>query len=1748
MKLKLWKIFSLLLCLIVSLDVIGAKGWAEKDPKRVIVERMPISGLYGKKCGPQIKEIFVKALPHEKKLYSKRYFINKRIPLQVTAYYTYIREALARNERTGKVLAAELSDCTPKPSALQYPYEVEVVEVRGGKIYPVPGNLWEAGPGWVLIKKQGRYRIRVRLAGYQGKPVKDPYKDPNPFRLGWAYSPLITVYDPAKDRGSGSKVLVDMLIQAPGQSAPFTENNIYFDGKCNNQPFKVCGRCDRTIEFSAYARWGVLEEESEGGGTLRSLSRRPLPYRKAIWELVDRRTGKILTTLKGSQVFHFRPKEYGDGRYLLYAYSVEQYQGKLGIQNFFGRHPARTYIQVQNCGITGVHTEAKKPGTPKSAMLTRKKGQDLAKKVPKTIKVEIPRFDRLKKTLVVEKKKLTLQVKAPSPPSSKPKLSKVCESLEKSILERRRRLRVPCDHVVHIMNQLLALAERVPQTVKLLSEKQKEIARLEEAWYKPYKEFSQEYTRVIAKAQKYIIPPQVLSQFKRRSSVGTAPVIGDGLPPTAFLYNIRKIVEAKALDEAQVKVLTKWARQRRKDLARLKSQNAKLTSLNQEINRLGKSLLHDIQLFHNLQYTLKRLYCSGTYEHCLGLPLKSYCGRTVGYTVELIPREHLKKDQNTNQRGGPDFSRQSTAPSPLNIPGLNLRIDLSPRDLALLTRKASMLDVPKRPKRWRLKGDGIWQLVHDRKLMQAVLKAKELETYANCEFGVVMDSIVAKGLETMGALGVKELSPEKIQKIQKYLRKYNPYAKAQGFVKRTGKALVSYVGNMFKGLYTAVAKVPVHKLPNFYEAVGMMFKMTADNLVKAYMGATRYAGNYYAAINKLQEWDKKYPNPEISPPQINAQYVATALVALGAEKKIEESFEAGVHGALDLLSLISSAKDISKVMKMFKVNRETALLLQKTAAGSKEALSQVQRLAETYKTVSKAELRLAELRQARVVRAREFLQDVMQQKKMMQEQAHIMEDFLIRQRQNMHRSGPFQEKFRIKTKDGQEIAVGERISEGTFKEVYEAQDPSKVVQILKVSGKKLEFNLESMKLSAKALEEAGIPYPKFQIQKLSDGRVALITDRIAQSMVIKDVSKWTAEHKAAFAMMLKRLNQKGYVFLDAKPPNVYFFRDAQGVLHCGVIDVDAIGKWGKVREIGGVKVTAEQAQAFMTYGKKIKGLDIISPNNIQARAGIAYEATPSWFREKYGNLPMSNAPTKLSGEFFAKTPQELTTTLNQSASEFIKSLRASRALDTNTLKSLEKTLIRGNITQETVKELQKTLQLSAEEVAQLKKIAELSKLEKTLSRTVNQAKNEISTVEKTLAKEASLAKKEGSTLTNKITEAEKTQKQLAKETSVKKVLKTEKGEDLALGEELGRGVRGIVYLNAKDPSKVVKISESIVSLKAEKEASEILKKAGIEHTEILETGKLKDGSYFSVQRRLKPEEIPAEKLIKMQGGKLTPEQQLALLELIDKLNRHGILYGDLKPANIYFRKVDGGWVAGILDKGGIRELKGQLVFQKAKLRDGRVMYLLKKGPGETQGGLEIKVTPDFLEVYGDFLKKLGKYEIVRKTLKAGKPVFLKEDIAKKWIRYVQSLQVHGITPPKGVGIKEAQQMAIKMAMDKIVSITNEGAWGNWVTRYGLNREWLNLYLREGSKAIKTLKKDVAVRKIEEAVSQMTIQSKKISQGLEETRKVIHQQLQKIEKALQEKEARLKTPLPKHKSLGFIQKRLEEISYYMALAA
>ena len=291
-----------------------------ENPKTVRILGMPLGGLpRGVRCGNQITEIFVKAVPHEKKLYSKRYFTNKPIQLQVTANYNYIRQVLARDER-GRVLSGILSEeCTPKPAPLQEPYIVEVVEFRNGKIRRIPGNIWDAGPGYVVIKEQGRYRIRVKL------DTTDPYK--NPKRLGWAYTPVITVYDKSKDRHAGARVITRMMIRKHGDTVPFEESSLYFDTKCQNQPFKVCGECDRELEFTAYAKWGILEEETEYGGTLRKTFK-PVPYR-AYWELVNLGTGEKIASWTEKRTIRIRPSELGDGRYVLFARSKEQHEGSL---------------------------------------------------------------------------------------------------------------------------------------------------------------------------------------------------------------------------------------------------------------------------------------------------------------------------------------------------------------------------------------------------------------------------------------------------------------------------------------------------------------------------------------------------------------------------------------------------------------------------------------------------------------------------------------------------------------------------------------------------------------------------------------------------------------------------------------------------------------------------------------------------------------------------------------------------------------------------------------------------------------------------------------------------------------------------------------------------------------------------------------------------------------------------------------------------------------------------------------------------------------------------------------------------------------------------------------------------------------------------------------------------------------------------------------------------------------------------
>ncbi len=1897
------KLFSVLFCMCFLVlgsvaFAIPTEGSSPSPPRQVKVERMPYINIYGKRCGHQIKDISVKVIPHKKGVYSKEYYTDRPINFQVLALYTRIKDVLARNDRTGQVLSAELpDDCTPEPSPLQHPFTMELVEVRGGKVYPVPGNIWEGGPGYIKIKKEGYYRLRIKLTGYDGKPVDDPYRDVNPFRIGWVYSPLFTVYDQSKIRGPGSKVVVSMMIQSPKSEYPLEESTLEFDAKCKgDQPFIYCGRCDRGLTFSSYARWGIINEESEGGGTLKGTPGKPVPYRMAIWKLVDRNTGEVLEVVKNAFTYTFTPSYYGDGDYVLYAYTEEQFYGKLGLKNFFGKKPAKAYISVKNCGKgTAVREDKRHKGLSKREIeALEKENTKLNNALRKPVGVEIPRIEPGNR-LVREKKKIERLTQGPTPPPSKPDLKGTCEILQKQIIERRNKLKVPCDLVRKLMANLVNTPFKAEKLLKKVQSDLIRVAELRQKWREPYYNLAKRYTAVIKKAAeaKLIIPDQVLKRFKRRSSIGTAPVIGDGLPPLAFLYKPQLIKLSKELDREQVQILTEWARQIRKDRLRKKE-------LDREVEKLKnsyKELVDLIKEFYANQNYLKRLYCTGTYEHCLGKPLESYCAKEIGYFVVEEGRG----------KGQEDLFGGLRPANPLNIPGLNITLKI-PDSLAraIAEQTKPFKDPPPRPRRFRFKGDGIWQLMQDRKLMEAELRKYEELEYNSTLTITAFNALVNGYAYWMEKATGKEYPDEQFRALREKIwetAKLNPIVATGHYGEKVLKGSVNYMKNMAVGLHAMATKVPVHELPNFYDAMWGIFTATADNVVKVIRGAEIYMGDYRTAMQKLRQI-KGYT------PQENARFVSLAITAIRALKGINKAWEAGGELLTDIAITFLPAgavgeKAIAAIMKTYKVSRETAEIILKSLRGIEKGIEDVEKLSKTMKTLARAKGAIKELEHTRALLRVEDIE----KRIIAGQQEKILQSYLKEQRALARRSGKFVEKSRVKLASGEEVSLGEKIGAGGLKEVYETKDPSKVAQLITRTDEEGRLAVNRLRQSARALDDAGVPYPKFEIKRLEDGRTLIISDRINPA-AWGDKVKWTEEHQLAFTELIKKLNSKGYVWLDAKPSNVYFFRDSKGVLHAGVGDIDAVVKvpGGKLSPGAGLpQLSIDQIQRAFLFGEKPSWFSFETQ---WLQQGIAEKLATDTFRTSKGFVPYTAASKGtmskvLTKDIFSKDLKGITAKLNEASQEFIKKLVSERGVD------IKKILAGGEVTPEVWEKLAKSL--SKDDLSNLKAILDINKTSREIQAQITKLQKDLDDLLKdqtTLARlqkeavdnatkspiqaqrekvlldylkkqeaaaqrsgsfvetrkvvlengeELSIGKKIGEgtfkevydlkdpkkvaqilktsdtehvmalldrmkesaralddagvpytkfeikrlkdgktvVITDRInpssigdqiewtkehqlafaelikklnqkgyvwTEAkpssvyffrdsngvlrcgvvdidaikklsggklnlpegsltaEQVQKLFlygekpegfkdhwlrlqrkvaealdvpfspgikqtiskefysrnlssikeelnrASEEFVNKLVKESKpapkpvkaekyldtaegGKKLAAGKELGRGTQGVVYINAERPDQIIKVSRekgkyAFSSMQQEAEVSNLLKKYGIEHTEVTEVGRLKDGSAYSIQRKLGKNEIEGLELYKKQGNRLTKEQQVALMELIQKMNKNNIVWGDFKLSNVYFKRLDNGrWVAGVLDKGGIKQIDGAYKVVKVRI-NGQEMYMWQKVAG---GEPSVQITKSFLKNYRDFLSKELNMDVDKmlKALAQGRRLPpIKGEKLQKLVRYMQMVQMRtGSTSD---------------VFNQVISLTEAGARGA-LESFSVDPKLLNAYSRLG---------------------------------------------------------------------------------------
>jgi len=165
----------------------------------------------------------------------------------------------------------------------------------------------------------------------------------------------------------------------------------------------------------------------------------------------------------------------------------------------------------------------------------------------------------------------------------------------------------------------------------------------------------------------------------------------------------------------------------------------------------------------------------------------------------------------------------------------------------------------------------------------------------------------------------------------------------------------------------------------------------------------------------------------------------------------------------------------------------------------------------------------------------------------------------------------------------------------------------------------------------------------------------------------------------------------------------------------------------------------------------------------------------------------------------------------------------------------------------------------------------------------------------------------------------------------KKVIDLGDGKKLNLGDEMGKGQLGDVFIDADNPDQVVKVfnpkegflgnkdplDTAKAALEREKKGAKILEDLGLEHKKILADGKLTNDMPYLKKELLseKNGEFIGDSLLKKQGNKLSDGQQKAVMQYVNDLNQKGYVAGDFKPDNVYFKKLHGEdrWQLGVLD-------------------------------------------------------------------------------------------------------------------------------------------------------------------------------------------------------------------------------------------
>jgi len=274
--------------------------------------------------------------------------------------------------------------------------------------------------------------------------------------------------------------------------------------------------------------------------------------------------------------------------------------------------------------------------------------------------------------------------------------------------------------------------------------------------------------------------------------------------------------------------------------------------------------------------------------------------------------------------------------------------------------------------------------------------------------------------------------------------------------------------------------------------------------------------------------------------------------------------------------------------------------------------------------------------------------------------------------------------------------------------------------------------------------------------------------------------------------------------------------------------------------------------------------------------------------------------------------------------------------------------------------------------------------------------------------------------------------------------------------------------NKANPNEVIKIPVNVndpakfeTMIERQLKGNQLLDELGIDNPRI--TGKgtitLDDGRKLPVMTQEKVnEDFIMQKLIKEQKGKLLPDQQVAVLDMIQRANEKGILLGDIKYDNIYFTKGESGWKCGILDPDYIGPPKGEALLErsvaeiqwtqisgKAKM-NGEIWdsefaagAVMEKATGGGSSGGMAKYLDD------DLVQMIQEPEKLKSFLKESKAEKLKEGLSKNEGYQKLTDERNAVAERVDAGTKDLDKINDKLE-------ENTGSYKAWLEKMAKKQE------------------------------------------------------------------------------------------------